>query len=1512
MVWYEQVRRFRTKAKSYFIASVLGLWVAYSGAYLFFSGDHLGQFISNAVTKSVRGTFHLGSVRFGYWNGLRALFTNGEIAAEGIDFELLDPDGDPVLKVPHANAHVKFWPLLYSLGKYGLTWRFNLTLDFADGDIDSAWALITPTLTSLRQGNEEVNIVAAMAPRDPTPAPSGSLFTIRTGQVQLHKVEFGLRFPTKRDGTGGWRGGFSDAEASAHLSYTTAKMSDRAPDFHFQVGPLRAPHGELVLGTIHLPLTDLAVEHFGPEQAPENFSFAGRTVSDGAMVWASGELRNLYRTPEIALALRVERGAGLLAKLPPPVGLWLGGDANASVSFSGPFAKVALTGTFAGVSSRVRDLPARAVAASLRLAEGKLHLGGLHGEFASGQATGDLDVDFARSSWRTHLKLSDVNPNEVGLLGRVASRELAGSLRGEVSLSGNFAEGSNRTRIQVAGVTLVRSRVDRLPDRVSLSGAVEITPTAITLQSVRASGDGFSVQSSGTIEPKSEKMEADLILDSFSGSGWIRRLAPPWLGLAALHGVARLHGRLSSPALELDLLVSQLGVFGRYFERLSAKVTVDGDSGNLHLEDINASGLGGSASGRAQIGLFAPHKIDKAVPDPQLGASLTLRDLRLVSLTQWPVIDGKMSATLDVSGTLHHPTGGFHLWIPHASIDGDLWKDGEVDVVLTPEGGTFQRIHIMRIAGGALDSEGGKFDWNGNLNIHLSPHDLSLLAIPGLKENAIPIAGSLSGNLTVDGAITAPHLAGDVSLTNFRFGDVVFGDGIARLTRDVVTDSPFDHVRGSFFGDQVLVEGTVSLSKLTAALHIRFRDLPLERFIPELSHLAEIKARASGEIDLVASARGVETLQGKITKLEFSTARVDEDGKQQQLVYRNTEPVLLGNWNSQKISVHIARAQFVSNLGDRFWIEGVAGTQGSDVQVIGQLQLGLIEQLFPLHAEGDIDVNLRVVGDSDCLRPVGTLTLGKNIRLGRHGIEPQLAIRGGKLIADAKQVKLQELNVELDGAKAIVAGVIEQQCLEHIGSLHANVSGELSPKLLSLLINERVADAGGRVGVDLHFDGNYPDFAVQGHAEFHDAAVELQRIDKQLVLRRGTVDLTGNRITIGCPQSNVLAGCKKLEGTFDDGPIWIQGTADLRPDWLGRGDLLPRRIERIDIGGKELSYDAHAYSLTLSPKLALRRAGDGEPIEVSGDVDLTDGRYTRAFDPIALDKLVFRPRVLEEEEPFWRGIPLLEKMQFNVNLHSTGSLIIKNDLADLRVSVYGLRAFGTLDEPRLGGRVELEEGGTITIPGAQLPFQTETGSINFNSRAAFPDETPSLDLHATGIWQDPSEVSHVLRLDVTDVWNQAKPRFSSAEGWDQSTVISIIFLGMPFDQARRIGQPDANSVGRGDAAAMGAERTLSGMFLNKMLSSALKNALQLQTVQLQVDQSAAFFKACPRISERYLKLCGEGEWSFSSASKLSLYLQLRTFESFSVIGRVDYFTQQLSTLQQETTRLKGEFNFKIH
>jgi outer membrane protein assembly factor BamA len=154
----------------------------------------------------------------------------------------------------------------------------------------------------------------------------------------------------------------------------------------------------------------------------------------------------------------------------------------------------------------------------------------------------------------------------------------------------------------------------------------------------------------------------------------------------------------------------------------------------------------------------------------------------------------------------------------------------------------------------------------------------------------------------------------------------------------------------------------------------------------------------------------------------------------------------------------------------------------------------------------------------------------------------------------------------------------------------------------------------------------------------------------------------------------------------------------------------------------------HGLTTLMNADLRLTRAPD-TPARLTGDLVIERGALRR---DLQLDRqilsLLFGPRELESAEP-----GALDKLQLDITLSTLEGVWVRNNLADLRVDWNPARIQGTLGQPLVRGRFDLDPGGRMTAFGQTV--RIDEGSLILSGD---PDIEPRLILETTSSLEDPS------------------------------------------------------------------------------------------------------------------------------------------------------------------------------
>lgn len=138
----------------------------------------------------------------------------------------------------------------------------------------------------------------------------------------------------------------------------------------------------------------------------------------------------------------------------------------------------------------------------------------------------------------------------------------------------------------------------------------------------------------------------------------------------------------------------------------------------------------------------------------------------------------------------------------------------------------------------------------------------------------------------------------------------------------------------------------------------------------------------------------------------------------------------------------------------------------------------------------------------------------------------------------------------------------------------------------------------------------------------------------------------------------------------------------------------------------------------------------GEPRgRLSGEIVVERGTLSRDLDlDRNLRSLLFAPDLTSTE-----GTELADALDLDLSVISAEGVRIKNNLADLRADWNRLRIRGTLQNPLISGRIEVDPGGKLSAYGQQIRLDEASVSLSGD-----PLVSPRVVLETTSSFDDPS------------------------------------------------------------------------------------------------------------------------------------------------------------------------------
>jgi outer membrane protein assembly complex protein YaeT len=286
--------------------------------------------------------------------------------------------------------------------------------------------------------------------------------------------------------------------------------------------------------------------------------------------------------------------------------------------------------------------------------------------------------------------------------------------------------------------------------------------------------------------------------------------------------------------------------------------------------------------------------------------------------------------------------------------------------------------------------------------------------------------------------------------------------------------------------------------------------------------------------------------------------------------------------------------------------------------------------------------------------------------------------------------------------------------------------------------------AAGKIQVKVLLGGTRNAPQLSGEAEMDRGRLSIRNprvVADSLTVR---LNLSPNRITI-----------QQFTGTLNGGSVNAQGSIAYRRGAPVSIDL-SARMQDVFLDFPEGVKSASSGTITIT--------SSEDTILISGDVHVLESSYREPFEVTGQLMSYLRSRRVAEIG----GIPnpLLDRIHLNIAVHTDTPLLVQNNIAKLEATA-NLRIVGTYAEPSVVGRINLGEGGEITLN--QRTYYITRGAITLANRSR-PE--PELDIEAlTTI----SEYDITLHLSGTP--EKLQTTLTSEPSLPEPEIMSLLLTG---------------------------------------------------------------------------------------------------------------------------------------
>jgi autotransporter translocation and assembly factor TamB len=782
-------------------------------------------------------------------------------------------------------------------------------------------------------------------------------------------------------------------------------------------------------------------------------------------------------------------------------------------------------------------------------------------------------------------------------------------------------------------------------------------------------------------------------------------------------------------------------------------------------------------------------------------------------------VGGGLKAEAKLAGSFSAPAGSLNLQARQVRVAGTPFGDADVDLKFSDE--------KLQVSSARLRNRNDRVDISGSIRLRqklledvrlkVAISDLAAYRGPWLPALS-DVSGSLQGRLQATGDLMLPEAAADLQVENLRFNDWQLEKASTKISssgRVIIIES----AAATLGQQQIQFAGDIRRNPAATEFGVTLKKLALIRrgsILLGLEREASFRLFRNGRmvfdnLDLVGSVGRV-SVNGRFepdgaSNLLIGVADLKGDGWLDLLVADRLQ------FQGLNARIKIAGRPTAPS----FAVEGILdnlGSPGVPMAFSGRFNLEYSQKVFKIHQfewQGQKGQQIELTGALPLdpfgkhLFAEGQIALNGRTRISDAGvlgfILPWAASTGGSIQCD----------LSLSGAWTHPAG-----------RLHLAVADLKRPVDIRPLppgpytINSDVRIDGDRVTLEL-LEASSAGWKIQAKGLWHGVPTLPDLVDPHARKPKGEVDLEGS-LTVSdlswIPPE--VEGVRRLTGRLEArgtllGPLTApraQATiklsdAEFAPDFdmpSLRGLNLEAAVtpQAVNIRSLKGELGGAPFELTGSWQLAagadaaadlrlrgknillyrtegLRLRADTDltlkgplaRLELSGEVAVTDGRYSKNFGLIEGITAAGKPNTGGGFRLFSIQKPPLRDMVFNVRLTAKEPFYIRNNL--IRGSVRpDLVLTGTGEIPLLVGKVYVEST-RLYLPAGRM--QLETGLVRFEQ--ADPDR-PRLDLIGTAT---------MLGYDITAVidgpYDEPVITLSSIPPLPNEELLMLLLTGQP-------------------------------------------------------------------------------------------------------------------------------------
>ena len=493
-------------------------------------------------------------------------------------------------------------------------------------------------------------------------------------------------------------------------------------------------------------------------------------------------------------------------------------------------------------------------------------------------------------------------------------------------------------------------------------------------------------------------------------------------GRAAFTGTAS--GQFSNPAIAGNLQLQnfetsiQLGSSAAQsqlkWDSLTADVQASSRNLTIHNAVLHRTDETLKGDGNAVLTAW------KLTPDSPFHLHLDIQNMDAAELAAIEGYDhsvsGKLSTTVELSGTVAKPEGQANVSLAHASIRGQALDTASAVVAINGNQVSFRQLQLAR--GSAHVAGSGMYDLASHIfKLDLDGKNFDLADFSQIEASRIQVAGKLDFSAHASGTADEPAVT-----ANLRFRDLIFNQEAAgNFSLDAVSHGPDVRLTGHSDSPkaELLVDGNVRLrDQWPARIDFHFTRLDIDPFLESYLH---------GHVTGHSAVAGDLLLEGPLRdpqRLSLAGNLTDVYAELQKVKLRNDGPI---RFNLSESAVKFDSFHIVGENTD---LSGsgtamLSGEHALDFQARGKVDMHLLQNYdSDLTSSGTLTGAARVTGTLDAPELRGSMEI-QNGALADINLPNALSEINGTFLFSQNQITVQRLNARTGGGTVAFTGHAE-------------------------------------------------------------------------------------------------------------------------------------------------------------------------------------------------------------------------------------------------------------------------------------------------------------------------------------------------------------------------------------------------------------------------------------------------------------------------------------------------------